>query len=198
MTDTAPPPSPSESDARAEQLALVTAAQQGDCAAFADLIGRYERLVYKIALGKTRNRADADDLSQEICLHAFRSLPSLRDPAAFVSWLMSVAYNRANRFCRTRQRKIVALEEARIELAERAKRRAAPPPEDGSAELVRNLSEEYRLALTWKYIDGCSYEEIGERLNMSFHQVDYLLRKAKRALRVVVEKSGAAAEGRRS
>jgi DNA-directed RNA polymerase specialized sigma24 family protein len=64
-------------------------------------------------------------------------------------------------------------------------------------ELVRSLGDEYRLALVWKYLEGCSYEEIGERLSMSFNQVDYLLRKAKTALRDAVERSSMADSIRR-
>lgn len=179
----APDPTPDSND---DLLPIVEAAQAGDERAFQTLVERTERLVYKIALHKCRDRTDTEDLVQEIYLHMARSLPSLREPRAFLGWLMALAHNRGNRFCRQRQARIVGLEEARRELLARAEER--PEPELGVREVVAGLPEEFRLALTWKYLDGCSYEEIGERLDQSFHQVDYLLRRAKRALREGLER----------
>ncbi|MCI0651546.1 MAG: hypothetical protein L0Z55_06665, partial [Planctomycetes bacterium] len=109
-----PPPQP------CELAAVVDAARSGDAEAFHELVRRFERLVFKIAWHKCRDQADAEDLAQEIFLHAFRSLPFLRDARAFTGWLISLSHNRANRYCRRRQRNIVVLEEARRALAERA------------------------------------------------------------------------------
>jgi RNA polymerase sigma-70 factor (ECF subfamily) len=168
---------------------LAIRAAAGDREAYRTLIERYHRLIYKIAYRKSGNEADAEDIVQDICLHAWRSLPRLRDPQAFLGWLMAIGQNRANRYCDRRRRKVVVLDEARRTLEERERSRAerAEADEEGG-ELVRRLPDEMRLALTWKYLDGCSYEEIGERLEMSFHQVDYLLRRAKSALRREVER----------
>ena len=172
-----------------DDATLARAAGGGDRAAYRVLMERYQRLLFKIALRKSNNQADAEDIVQDVCLHAWRSLPKIRDPQAFLGWLMAIANNRANRYCDRRRRKIVVLDEARKTLEEREHARAAraDADEDGG-ELVRRLPDEMRLALTWKYLDGCSYEEIGERLSMSFHQVDYLLRRAKAALRHEVER----------
>ncbi len=167
---------------------LARASQAGDAAAFAELMQRYERLVFKIAYNKSGNRADAEDLCQEIFLHAFRSLPNLRDPQAFLGWLMAIANNRSHRFYQRKRAKITALEEARRDLEQRQVREGAAEEEDCRVvELVHSLPEEFRSVLTWKYLEGCSYEEIGERLSMSFNQVDYLLRRAKTALRKASE-----------
>jgi len=184
------PEGAAEREARTrEDAALALRAGAGDAAAFRTLIERYHRLIYKIARRKAGNEADAEDIVQDVSLHAWRSLPKLRDPQAFLGWLMAIAQNRANRFCDRRRRKVVVLDEARHTLEERERGRAerADADEEGG-ELVRRLPDEMRLALTWKYLDGCSYEEIGERLDMSFHQVDYLLRRAKAALRREVER----------
>ena len=172
-----------------DDATLARAAGTGDKAAYRTLIERYQRLLFKIALRKSNNQADAEDIVQDVCLHAWRSLPKIRDPQAFLGWLMAIANNRANRYCDRRRRKIVILDEARRTLEEREIARAErAEADDDGGELVRRLPDEMRLALTWKYLDGCSYDEIGERLDMSFHQVDYLLRRAKAALRHEVER----------
>lgn len=163
--------------------------------AFSILVERYSRLVFKIAYSKANDREDAADICQDVFLHVHRSLPRIRDPQAFLGWLMAIAHNRANRYCRTRQsrrrRLDVARDQARIEAArlERSQQGAFEAPEDTVTDAVRELPDEYQNALKWKYVEGLSYEEIGERLDMSFHQVDYVLRKAKRALKQNVEKA---------
>ncbi|MFQ5655877.1 MAG: RNA polymerase sigma factor [Planctomycetota bacterium] len=174
-----------------DHIELARAAREGDRGAFEALIERTHRLVYKIAWQKANHAGDAEDIVQDVFLHAWRSIPRLRDPQACLGWLLAITHNRANRFCRRRRNKIIAFEEARRELEARAA--ATKPEEDPSswvAEAVRSLPDELRLALTWKYMEGCSYEEIGGRLGMSFHQVDYLLRRAKRALRRELERGG--------
>ena len=181
-----------------DDAALAAASQQGDRSAFTELVGKYERLVFKIALSKCGNRSDAEDLSQEIFLHAYRSLPRLRDPQAFLGWLIAIAHNRSHRFFRSRRAKVIALEDARREMEQELHRRqVGRAEEERMVELVRSLPDEYRLALSWKYLEGCSYEEIGERLSLSFHQVDYLLRRAKSALRRASEKDTRKREGSR-
>lgn len=194
-------------DEAAADVVLAGAAREGDETAFELLVDRYHRLIFKIAYNKCNHAMDAEDLTQEIFLHAFRSLPNLRDPQAFLGWLLAIAHNRGNRFCRSRQGKIIALETARQELQAahhpaRARLteevQAHEPEEGGVSQLVGSLPDEYRLALTWKYLDGSSYDEIGERLSMSFNQVDYLMRRAKKALRTLVERENRKQEGRRS
>ncbi|MCA8961879.1 MAG: RNA polymerase sigma factor [Planctomycetes bacterium] len=175
---------------------LVLAVLAGDDRAFERLTDRYHRLVYKIAYSKANDREDADDITQEVFLHVHRSLPNLRDVHAFLGWLLALTHNRANRYCRRRQSKRQGMEEVIRDALEENERRlrreqlGAEVEEVSTAirDTVAALDEEFRAALTWKYIEGLSYEEIGERLSMSFHQVDYLLRRAKRALRVNLER----------
>ncbi|MGE3165884.1 MAG: RNA polymerase sigma factor [Planctomycetota bacterium] len=212
MTDGTPQtssPAPLGDEPSPNDVSLAIAARDGDRSAFAQLVERYHRLIYKIAYHKCNHAGDAEDVTQEVFLHAFRSLPKLRDPQAFLGWLLAIAHHRGNRFCRRRQAKVIAFEEARKELragSERQERAAglAPNGEAGEAEpnhlgqLVGSLPDEFRLALTWKYLDGCSYDQIGERLSMSFNQVDYLLRRAKKALRQVVSRESQKREGKSS
>ncbi|MEE8142847.1 MAG: sigma-70 family RNA polymerase sigma factor [Planctomycetota bacterium] len=189
-------------DCHTEIAELVAAGRAGDRAAFEKLVERYHRLIFKIALYKASHRSDAEDITQDVLLHAYRSLPQLREPQAFLGWLISLTHNRAHRFLSRRRNQRQAMEEARRQLevradqAMRAQDRAETSEPLAVGELVRSLPEEYRLALTWKYLEGHSYQEIGKRLSLSFHQVDYLLRRAKNALRVAVEREQPQREGK--
>jgi len=167
---------------------LVLRAAAGDRGAFQSLVERHQGLVFAIALRRSRSRDDAEDIAQDALMHVWRSLPNLRDPNAFVGWLIALVQNRAYRYLQRRKRKVVVLEEARTVLEARARARSIDTPPDESHILLGKIPEKMAWALSWKYIDGCSYEQIGERLQLSFHQVDYLLRSARRSLKEAIEK----------
>lgn len=75
-----------------EELAgLVRAAAEGDRAAFGQLVERYSRAVYAIALRRLRNHAEAQELVQEVFVQALRKIGQLREPECFGGWLRSIA-----------------------------------------------------------------------------------------------------------
>src|SRR6516164_9393508 len=82
-----------------EDDALVSAARDGDRAAFGLLYERYARMVHGILLARVPPR-EVDDLVQEVFLLALRQLHSLRDISRFGAWLGAITRNRANDYFR--------------------------------------------------------------------------------------------------
>lgn len=84
-----------------ELESLVVDAQAGDQAAFEELVRRFEGTVFATAYRRLRNRADAQELCQEVFMQALRKLHQLQDPRCFGGWLRSItarmAINRAAR-----------------------------------------------------------------------------------------------------
>jgi RNA polymerase sigma-70 factor (ECF subfamily) len=72
---------------------LIRRAQGGDLEAFCRLAREYERRVYTLALHYCRNPADAEDLSQEVWLKAFKSLGGFRFESSFHTWLRRITVN---------------------------------------------------------------------------------------------------------
>jgi RNA polymerase sigma-70 factor, ECF subfamily len=70
---------------------LIQRAQHGDRDAFCTLARVYQRRVYALALQFTRNAVDAEDLSQEVWLKAYRALDGFRGEASFYTWLRQIA-----------------------------------------------------------------------------------------------------------
>jgi RNA polymerase sigma factor (sigma-70 family) len=89
---------------------LVTRSLEGDSAAFGDLYDRYFSAVYDFLHRTLRNAEDAADATQDTFLRAMQNLRSLANPAAFKSWLFSIAHNQA------------------LNRLERQKRFVVPPP----------------------------------------------------------------------
>lgn len=70
---------------------LVIAAQDGDSAAFGELVNRFERMVYSVCWQRLRNHAEAQEVAQDVFIKAFEKLFQLTEPAAFAGWLRSIA-----------------------------------------------------------------------------------------------------------
>ncbi|MBS1809940.1 MAG: sigma-70 family RNA polymerase sigma factor [Acidobacteria bacterium] len=72
---------------------LIKRAQSGDREAFCGLTRTYQRRIYSLALYYTRNPMDAEDLSQEVWLKAYRALPDFKGEASFYTWLRQITVN---------------------------------------------------------------------------------------------------------
>jgi RNA polymerase sigma-70 factor (ECF subfamily) len=115
LTDLAEPTTPSAGmptpspDPHAEG-ALVVRAQHGDVAAFEALYRAHAPRVYALALRLTANRGDAGELTQDVFVHAWRSLTTFRGEAAFASWLHRIAVNAAFMRSRAEQRRTARIQ----------------------------------------------------------------------------------------
>ena len=76
-----------------QDVMLVERARQGEKAAFRELVERYKKRIYYLSLDLTGNHHDAEDLSQEVFIKAYRSLKDFRGDAKFSSWLYRIAVN---------------------------------------------------------------------------------------------------------
>ena len=72
---------------------LIERAQAGDTEAFCSLARSYQRRIYALALHYTRDPHEAEDLSQEVWLKAYRALSSFRGEAGFYTWLRKITVN---------------------------------------------------------------------------------------------------------
>jgi len=73
----------------------VRAAQRGDRQALGRLVVRFERSVYALLVRRLGNRAEAQELCQEVFIQALRKIGQLRDPQCFGAWLRSIAVRMA-------------------------------------------------------------------------------------------------------
>lgn len=76
-------------------LDLVRRAQAGDSAAFGELVERHRRSVFRTAVAALGSAAEADDVSQEAFVTAFRKLDGFRGEASFKTWLLTITWRKA-------------------------------------------------------------------------------------------------------
>jgi RNA polymerase sigma-70 factor (ECF subfamily) len=76
-----------------DDLELVNQCKSGDQAAFKELVERYQRKVYQIALGMLRNREDALDMTQEAFIRVHKYLDHFKGSSNFYTWVYRIAVN---------------------------------------------------------------------------------------------------------
>lgn len=76
-----------------EEQVLVQRARNGEMGAFRELVERYKKKIYFLALDLSGNHHDAEDLSQEVFIKVYRSLNKFRGDAKFSSWLYRITVN---------------------------------------------------------------------------------------------------------
>ncbi len=158
--------------------------------AFAHLFGRYERQVYAIAYRISGDRAEAEDLTQDTFLRAFRALPALRQRRAFAGWLYRVATTTCLDGLRRRAPSQVSLDAALTDVLPDAARwrqplEAALAVEDRRAvqAALRQLAPRQRTALTLHDLQGLSYADTARAMGASVDAVAILIFRARRRLR---------------
>ncbi len=82
---------------------LVEQASKGKRLAFDQLIDRFQGDIYRMIYYRVRARMDAEDLTQDVFIRAYRSISRLREPSRFRSWLFTIAVNRVNDYLRNKR-----------------------------------------------------------------------------------------------
>src|SRR5688572_6567368 len=157
------------------EIALVAAALAGDREGFGRLYDLYAPLVHGILLARVP-RAEVDDLVQDIFLHAFKKLHTLRDSAAFGPWIAMIARNRAVDFHRRSRETVEITDELRG--SDNQESKAAE-----ILELIRDLPEAYRETLVLRLVEGMTGPEIAGRTGLTAASVRVNLHRGIKLLR---------------
>jgi RNA polymerase sigma-70 factor (ECF subfamily) len=163
----------------------------GDADAFETLVQRYRSAVFGITYHLVGNFADAEDLTQEAFIQAFLSLHQLNNHSKFASWLKQIAVNACKMWIRDQQKnESISIEKACNDDLVHSRYESDPEVETENKELYdavqesyKSLSNENRLVMTLRCIDGLTYEEIGKFLDLPISTVKWRLYDARRKLK---------------
>src|SRR5437660_7431964 len=136
-----------------EDDSLVSAARDGDRAAFGRLYDRYARMVHGILMARVP-LAEVDDLVQDVFVRALNQVHTLRDVDCFGGWLAAVTRNRANDYHR---RSVEVVEVTEEHQSPASSGRGGTPRGDEGAEIlaiIRTLPEAYRETLILRLVEG--------------------------------------------
>ena len=164
---------------------LIEAAGAGDRAAFGHLHDRYAPMVHGLLLARVPFDV-AEDLVQEVFLHAMRKLSKLRDPNAFGPWLAAIARTFAIRFYRRqRRRRLLSLSTAGGDLPASKKNPATDRAEE-ALDAIRSLPEAYREPLILRLVEGLSGPQIATRTGLTPGSVRVNLHRGMHMLRALL------------
>jgi RNA polymerase sigma factor (sigma-70 family) len=150
--------------------------------AFERLYRSYARDVYRYSLAVLRNPADAEDITQTTFLNAYRAYQRGEEPIRPKHWLIKIAHNA----CRTRHLRAVRRPQ---EVPFEETIAAIPVPAEETPRLeelleaLGRLPFNQRAALVMRELEGRSYAEISETLEVSVAAVETLIFRARRTLR---------------
>jgi RNA polymerase sigma-70 factor, ECF subfamily len=175
---------------------LLSSAKKGDIEAFEKLTGQYRKKIYNIALRMTGNREDASDLAQEVLIKVYKSLRSFREESSFSTWVYRITKNLCiDEFKKQSRRKTVSLDE-NVELKENTVKRQVESDEPGPYEqyekseikrivtdAIGALSEEHRMVIILRDLQGFSYEEISKIVKCPEGTVKSRINRARQALK---------------
>jgi RNA polymerase sigma factor (sigma-70 family) len=161
---------------------IVARAREGEADAFGVLVRRFQDMAVGYGYSILHDFQLAEDAAQEAFFEAYRTLPKLREPAAFASWFRRIVFKQCDRITRRRLVTTVPLD-------------AVPEPaqskdeEERKAEVfdaVRQLPEHERAAMTLFYIGGYSMEEVATFLEAPVSTVKGRLHSARERLRTML------------
>lgn len=173
----------------------------GDANAFEELVLRYEKTVYNLALRMVGDRDDAFDMTQEAFIKAYGSLSSFRGDSKFSVWIYRITTNVCLDFLRSKSRKQqVSLtvsdddEDAQLDIPD--------PKADPEQQLMKKISmqsveeglktlpDKQRQILVMRELGGMSYAEIGKALSIEEGTVKSRIFRARKRLCIFLLDSG--------
>ncbi len=179
-----------------QEMKLVLRAQKGDNDAFSELVSLYEKKVYNLTLRMTRNPEDALDLSQEIFIRIYKSLPLFKAQSTFSTWVYSIASNTCIDFTRKEaKRKTLSIDEEEYFDIPDLKHQPEACAENNElrkqiAAGIDSLSSEHREVIVLRELNGLSYEEIADALDISCGTVKSRICRAREKLCSYLSKYG--------
>lgn len=177
-----------------QEGALVGRAQAGDEAAFREIVERYQSKVFSIIHGIVRSRNDVEDIAQQVFAKVYLSLKSFDFRSSLITWIYKITVNECFDYLRKKKvRKLVYEsdlsedEVRRVENSEPPVDRQTPADTDLArrdyvSKLLSRVSEEERMLLMMKEVEGYSVDELAQMTGMNENTIKVKLFRARQKL----------------
>jgi len=170
---------------------------QGNNAAFEQILRKYKKLVINLAYRFIQNRAEAEDIAQEVFLRTYHSTKNYKSKAKFSTWIYKITANICiNKLRSKKHLQTVSLNKPistnRNEIITEMPILTYDHPSVNSEkkeinklvkEAINSLPINQKMAVILQKHEGLSYREISETMGCSIHAVDSLLQRAKQNLK---------------
>jgi RNA polymerase sigma-70 factor, ECF subfamily len=173
---------------------LVQRAQTGDESAFREIVERYQSKVFSIIHGVVRQRNDVEDIAQQVFAKVYVSIKSFDFRSSLITWIYKITVNECFDYLRKRKVRKLVYESDLSEDEARRIENAEPPvdrqdPADAALarrdyilKLLSRVSEEERMLLMLKEVEGYSVEELAGQTGMNENTIKVKLFRARQKL----------------
>ena len=164
-----PPDGQHAPDSAQTEASLLARAQAGDVGAFERLSGAYADRLFMLLFRLLGDRAEAEDVAQEVMLRAWRGIARFRGQSSYFTWLYRIAVNEANRALEKRARRPAGVSIGAREMELPAAPEEEPSRQAENSELRRALGQALdglppplRTAIVLRDVEGLSTQEAAE------------------------------------
>jgi RNA polymerase sigma-70 factor, ECF subfamily len=169
---------------------VLARAQSGDKEAFGQIFEEHHRFIYKFIYAMLGNQTQAEELTQETFLGAYKGIANLRGDASLRTWLCSIAKNAVYKSMRSYRKEGTKADEEVESLNVVDEKNLQPDRQFLSKELnktiqaaLKKLDEDKRLIFTLRELQHLSYNEIAEITGYSIPKLKTDLHRAKAEMR---------------
>ncbi|MEQ8475004.1 RNA polymerase sigma factor [Fulvivirga sp.] len=167
----------------------------GDEATFKDLVLKFQNKVFNVCVGMLKNSEEAEDLAQEVFVEVFRNIDQFNADAKLSTWIYRIAVNKSLEHIRYNRRQkrfawLTSLFGADEDLARNYSDFYHPGvalENKETAKILHNaidkLAENQRAAFVMHKMEGLSYQEVADIMQLSLSSVESLMHRAKKRLR---------------
>lgn len=180
---------------READLQLVERVQSGDREAFGLLVGKYQRKLLRLVMRMVRDPAEAEDVTQEAFIKAYRALPNFRGESAFYTWLYRIGVNTAKNWLVAHGRRMPVMSEIVDDDTEGIEEGVLLRDDETPDRVLMSrqigetvnaameaLPEDLRTAISLREIEGLSYEEIAQVMDCPIGTVRSRIFRAREAI----------------
>lgn len=162
---------------------LLQRLQSGEAQAYTDLVTRYAPGLHRLAHGLTGSAADAEDVVQQAMIAVMEGIHRFRRDASLKTWMSRIVVFQASKLRRSKKvRKAEAIDNHEVASDRRTPQQLAEQRADVMA-MLDTLSKDYREVLVLRELQGLSYQEIAQALDVPQGTVESRLFRARLALK---------------
>jgi RNA polymerase sigma-70 factor (ECF subfamily) len=180
---------------READLALVERIQAGDREAFGLLVSKYQRKLLRLVMRFVRDPGEAEDVTQEAFIKAYRALPNFRGESAFYTWLYRIGVNTAKNWLVAHGRRMPTVSDIANDESEGIDEGGLLRDDETPERVMMSkqiaatvnaamdaLPEDLRAAISLREIEGLSYEEIAQVMDCPIGTVRSRIFRAREAI----------------
>jgi RNA polymerase sigma-70 factor (ECF subfamily) len=165
---------------------LVQESLEGNTDSYEALVHRHENSVYNLAYRMTSSPSDAQDMTQDTFLKAYKKLEQYNDKYSFKNWLLTICSNQTKNIFRKRVRRRET-EEGYLE-QKYLEKKSDNINKDRFEDALKKLAPDLRTALTLKHVEGCSYDEIAGILSIGVSAAKMRVMRGKDELKKILNR----------